>query len=70
MTEIDVIARKWGDSLAVIIPSDVVKKENIRPHDKIHLSVKKGYDLTPFFGMLKMRKTAQQMKDEERAGWD
>lgn len=70
MTDTDVIARKWGDSIAVILPRDIVKKENIHVNDRIHLSLRKGYDLTPIFGIWKTKKTAQELKDEARKGWE
>ena len=70
MTEIEAVARKWGDSLAIIIPSDVVKKEHITANDTVHVDVRRHVNLMRFFGKLPKRKTAQQMKDEERDGWD
>ena len=70
MTDIDVVARKWGDSLAVILPRDVVKKENIHVNDRVRIAVKKGVDLSRFFGCWKTDKTAQELKDESREGWE
>ena len=70
MAEIDVITRKWGDSLAIILPRDVVKKENIHLNDRIRVSVKKGADISRFFGCWKSKKTAQELKDESRSGWE
>jgi antitoxin component of MazEF toxin-antitoxin module len=70
MAEVEARARKWGDSLAVIIPSDIAKAENIRVNDRIHISVKKEYDLSPIFGIWKTKKTAQELKDEARKGWE
>ena len=70
MTEIDVIARKWGDSLAIILPRDVVKKESIHLNDRIRVSVKKGVDISRIFGCWKTKKTAQELKDESRSGWE
>jgi len=70
MAEIEAIARKWGDSIAFILPRDVVKAEKIRVDDKVYITVKKEYDLSPFFGMWKTKKTAQELKDESRKGWE
>ena len=70
MAEIDALARKWGDSLAVIIPKDIVKAERIRPHDKVHLTIQKEQDLSDLFGTLSTEKTAQQLKDEAKEGWE
>lgn len=70
MAEVEAIARKWGDSIAVILPRDVVKAEKIRVNDRIHVVVKKGYDLSKFFGKWETKKTAQELKDESRKGWE
>ncbi|MBI4154892.1 hypothetical protein HY498_02290 [Candidatus Woesearchaeota archaeon] len=70
MVEIETRARKWGDSIAVIIPREVVHEENIKQNDFLHIAIQKEYDLTDLFGKLKIKKTAQQLKDESRKGWE
>ena len=45
MADINVKVRKWGDSLAVIIPKEVAKQEKIRVQDKIHLRIDKEMDI-------------------------
>jgi antitoxin component of MazEF toxin-antitoxin module len=70
MEKIKVLARKWGDSIAVILPSDVVKKEGIAPLDNIIVGVEREDDISDFFGKLKTEKTAQELKDESRKGWE
>ncbi|MBS3125415.1 AbrB/MazE/SpoVT family DNA-binding domain-containing protein [Candidatus Woesearchaeota archaeon] len=69
MTEIQAVARKWGDSLAIIIPNDVVKAHNIKPQDKITVIIPKMIDLSDLAGKFSTKKTAQQIKDEMRSGW-
>ena len=63
-------ARKWGDSIAVIIPKFIVEAEKIRPEDELKISVEKEDNLMELFGKFKTKKTAQQLKDESREGWD
>ena len=70
MAEIDTQARKWGDSIAVIIPRDVVKAEVIRINDRVHVSVRKEHDLSRIFGIWKTNKTPQELKDESRKDWE
>lgn len=71
MTEIDCKTRKWGSSIGVIIPRDVVKRENIKPNETLHIIVKK----MPFakdlwnLGPLKRMESTQKIKDELRKGW-
>ena len=70
MSEVDVFARKWGDSLAVIIPNDIVKKEKISANEKLHIIIKKEADFSDLFGKFKTKKSAQQLKDESRKAWE
>lgn len=70
MPEIEVITRKWGNSLAVVIPNDIVIQEKIKPNEKIHVLLKKETDLSDLFGKWDTHKTAQQLKDESRKDWE
>ncbi len=70
VADIEVKARKWGDSIAVILPKEVVRQENIKINDKIHLIVEKQCDISDLFGICKTKKTAQQLKNESRSGWE
>lgn len=70
MTEIETIARKWGDSVAIIIPAEIAKAERIRPQHKIKITIAKKDDLSDLFGKFKTKKTPQQLKNEAREGWE
>jgi antitoxin component of MazEF toxin-antitoxin module len=70
MSEVMVTARKWGNSIGVTLPSEMVEDEKIKPNDKVILSVRKVVPIKDLFGTLKTKKTAQQIKDELRKGWD
>mgnify|MGYP001558587725 FL=1 len=60
-------ARKWGNSIGLVIPRDVVKKENIHPGKYVEILIpKKNNVLKETFGTFKFKKTAQQIKDELR----
>ncbi len=70
MTDIEVTTKKWGDSLAVIIPKEVVRAEHLKLHQKFIISIKKTADLSDLFGSFKTAKTAQQLKSENKEGWE
>jgi len=70
MAEIEVMTKKWGDSLAVIIPKNIVNAEHIKLHQKLILSIKRTVDLSDLFGAFKTTKTAQQIKNENKEGWN
>ena len=61
--------REWGHSLGIIIPRDVVRKENIKSEDEVIIEIRKKQDVMDLFGTLKFKKSAQQMKDEGRRAW-
>lgn len=64
------IARKWGNSVGITIPSSIAEKEKIKPNDKVLVSIQKTKSIESLFGTLKTKKTAQELKDEARKGWD
>ena len=66
----EIIVKKWGNSLAIIIPSDIVKKRDLKEGDSIFVPdiIKKG-DLTPIYGSLKRKMSGQEFKDRVREGW-
>ena len=72
MVEVNVKVRKWGDSLAVIIPKEIAEREKIRVEDNVNLKIEKEANLSDVFGILKgkLKKTAQQLKNEARRGWN
>ena len=66
MADINVKVRKWGDSLAVIIPKEIARNERIQASDTVHLNIIKQTDLSDVFGILKgkLKKSVQEIKDE------
>ncbi|MEK6874867.1 MAG: hypothetical protein AABX52_03915 [Nanoarchaeota archaeon] len=71
MIETDVEVKKWGDSLAVIIPRQLAEEEHIGVRDRIHLRIDKETDLSDIFGIAKgITKNTQELKDEAKKGWE
>ena len=70
MTDIEAKVKRWGNSLAVIIPSHIVEAGRIKEEDNVRLILVPDSRkvLKETFGMLKgkLTKSAQQMKDELR----
>lgn len=57
----------WGNSLGVVIPRDIVLKENISENDEVMIKISKKETLEDFFGKGKgLKIDAQKMKDEIR----
>jgi len=72
MEKIKTFARKWGDSIAIIIPSEVVRERKIKPADEINIIIEKRTDMSDLFGKWKRKskKSTQEIKDEARKGWE
>ena len=59
--------RKWGSSLGVIIPKDVVKELKLRENQEIIIDVKpKENPLKELFGSVKLSKPTEQLLREIR----
>lgn len=70
MAEIECKTTKVGGSIAVILPNDFVRKQGIKPNQKLTVDVKKNLKVKDVFGMFPEWKTpTQKLKDEVRKGW-
>lgn len=69
MAEVEVITRKWGNSLGITIPRDVVEEEHLREDQRVVVEIRPVVDLRPLRGLGRFKKSAQEIKDEMRAGW-
>ncbi len=70
--ELKVITKKWGNSLGVILPKLIVDTKKIKENEEIIIELKNITTTGDFFGKfpeLKIKKTAQELKDEMRKGW-
>ena len=65
----EVTIRRWGSSLGVILPKELVNHEGLKPKDKIFLNVVKMADISDTFGALPRKMSGQQFKDMVRKGW-
>jgi antitoxin component of MazEF toxin-antitoxin module len=68
--EAEAIARKWGNSLGVIIPKEIVEQENLKPNMKIKFEITRSDDISHLYGIVKRKMTGQQFKDAARKGWE
>jgi len=67
--EIETTARKWGNSIGIALPKDVVEKANIEPDKEIKVFIQdKRVNLSKVFGTLKIKKPTQEILDEIRLG--
>lgn len=64
--EIETITKKWGSSLGIIIPTKVVRTENIQAGQKISIDIlsRKKTMGADIFGKLKFKKPVQVLLDE------
>ena len=71
MVETEVKTRKWGSSIGVVLPKEVVDEIGIKPDETIRIDVRKSLKVKDVFGMFPRfsKKSAQELKDEMRKGW-
>ncbi|MBI5073159.1 AbrB/MazE/SpoVT family DNA-binding domain-containing protein [Candidatus Woesearchaeota archaeon] len=67
MTEATI--KKWGNSLAIVIPKEVVDQQHLKANEKVGLSIFKMADIRHVFGTLPRKMSGQKMKDMAREGW-
>lgn len=68
---ITVVVRKWGNSLGITLPKELVEAQNIKKGDTLSLPVViKKADLSKIFGSIKTGMSGQKFKNMAREGWD
>ena len=65
----EVLVKKWGSSLGVVLPKELVKKENLKENEKILVDVVKEANLGALFKSVKRKMSGQRFKDVARRGW-
>ena len=62
--------KKWGNSMAIIVPNKIIEERRLKENDEIIVEVVKKADLSNVFGIIKKRKmSGQEFKDMVREGW-
>ena len=70
MAEAECITRKWGSSLGIIIPKDIVDHEHLAENEKIVVDIRKKHLAREFIGLLRgWSKPADEIKREMKKGW-
>ena len=68
--ETEVITRKWGSSIGIVLPKRIVDEIGIKPDEMIKIDIKKAVKVKDVFGMLpQWKRGTQEIKDELRKGW-
>ena len=71
--EFKVIARKWGSSIGVVIPKNLIEVGRIKENDEIVIEIKRKPQVKELFGAFpkwKSNHSAQELKDGMRNEWD
>ena len=69
--EIITTARKWGNSIGIALPKDVVEKANIKPNKELRLFLpERSVDIGKVFGTLDINMPAKKLIEDARKGED
>ncbi len=73
METVEVIAKKWGSSIGVIIPKDVAEKEKIKEGSKLKIIIRKPakVDMNKVFGSMRgwKKPTDKILKEVDEELW-
>ncbi|MBS3066598.1 AbrB/MazE/SpoVT family DNA-binding domain-containing protein [Candidatus Pacearchaeota archaeon] len=65
--KVQTVLRKWGNSIGVVIPKEIIEKEKLREGEEVFIIIESKNDLKEVFGSLKDWKiNTQKLKDELR----
>ena len=66
---IEATVRKWGSSVGVVLPKELVDAQELKENQKVLIEVVKEANLRHLFGTLKTGMSGQEFKDMVRKGW-
>ena len=61
--------KKWGNSIGIVLPKELVQSKDLKPNDKVLIEIGKQADLSKIFGTLERKMSGQDFKDMVRKGW-
>ena len=64
--------KRWGNSLGITIPKEIIEKEGITLKDELIVDIRKkenSANIKPLFGKFKFKESTQKLKDEMKKGW-
>lgn len=72
MEQFTAVPKKWGNSLGITIPIEVIKEEKIRQNERINVLVFKDTKkkFKEIFGTLKLKMPTQKAMEEIDEGYD
>ncbi|MBI4162329.1 MAG: AbrB/MazE/SpoVT family DNA-binding domain-containing protein [Candidatus Aenigmarchaeota archaeon] len=71
MTQIHCRTVKIGGSIGIILPKEIVRKDDIKPNQELSVEIKKQLKVRDVFGMFpEWKADTQKLKNEARKGWD
>ena len=72
MDQFKAVPKKWGNSLGITIPPEIIKSENLKLNEEAVFLVvgDNRKKIKKIFGTLKIKKPTQQIMDEIDEGYD
>ena len=71
MIEIETMARRWGNSIGIALPKEVIEKANIKANKQLIIFIpEKTVNLAKVFGTLSIDKPTQAILDKIRESED
>ena len=62
--------RKWGNSFGVLVPKDLIEKENFKLNEEVVVKLEKKRDISKVFGILKTKRATEDLMREIREGYN
>ena len=66
---VELLVKKWGNSLGVIFPKGLVEKNHFKLNKVVLVEIIKKGDISNLLGIVKRKKSGQEFKDLVREGW-
>ena len=61
--------RKWGNSIGIVIPNDVLRSQSLKEGEEVIVEIERKKSMKELFGSLKIKIDSQKLKDQLRKEW-
>lgn len=70
MSQLEARIRKWGNGYGILLPTEELRRANLKENDRVVLILQKKKQLEQLFGLCHFTKPVAQLMQENKEGYD
>ena len=70
MAQLEARIRKWGNGYGILLPTEELRRRNLKENDRVVLTLQKKKQLEQLFGLCQFSRPVSQLMQENKEGYD